>query len=343
MREIRSRGYIVTLKEADISISSETQFICSKTFATGELNTEEYDALLKNSLVETIEPDIEVQACEETWEKVRVGCLLNSTRKYNKNIDADIFILDTGVQKNHPLLNVVSSLCFIKGEEEITDDLNGHGTMSAGCSGEKELGIAPDARIHSYRVLRKDGFGFFSGIISAVEAVISFKKNNPEKNVIINLSLAGYTGTTEYNALDKIIVIAIKTYNITVIIAAGNDGKDASLYGPAHIKEAITVGSYNKNNRFSSFSNYGNFVNILAPGESIYTTTINSNKTYGSGTSFAAPYVSGAAALYLSQNKDKKPSDVFKKLKELASNPNNPLISNIPKNTATTSLYVEKL
>lgn len=346
MSEIISKGYIVTLKEEslyqEISVATEKDYISSKTFSTGELSKEEYDSILNNSLVESIEPDIEVQACGESWEKIRMGCIYNSTRKNNKNINADIFILDTGVQKNHPLINLVSSKSFIKEEQE-TDDFNGHGTMSAGCSSEKDVGISPGARIHSYKVLKKNGFGLFSGIISAIESVISFKKNNPSMNVIINLSLAGYTGTSNYNALDKIIVIAIKTYNITVIIAAGNNGKDASLYSPAHIKEAITVGSYNQNNKFSTFSNYGNLINILAPGESIYTTTLNSGKGYGSGTSFAAPYVAGAAALYLSQSNNKKPSDVYKKLKELAANPNNPFILNIPRNTPTTSLYIEKL
>ena len=229
--------------------------------------------------------------------------------------DVDVFVLDTGVEKSHPYLNVVETRSFICEEPE-TNDLQGHGTQCAGIIGAYDrgwkkdeyvdvVGIAPNVRIHGFKVLGKDGSGSFSDIISAVEEIAKFKRENPDKRVVVNMSLGGFVGTPFYTALDREIARLVERRGVTVLVAAGNDNEDALLHSPSHTKEAITVGCYDQHDNFSRFSNFGKDVDILAPGNDIRTSTINAGVDSVTGTSFACPMVCGAAALILGKNKTK--------------------------------------
>lgn len=160
------------------------------------------------------------------------------------------------------------------------------------------VGVAPGAKIHSFKVLNQHGGGSSSAIIAAIDRVIQFKKAFPDNRVVINLSLGGYAGTTNYGALDLCVLSAIRDHKITVVVAAGNNSSDAGMYTQAHVYEAITVGAYDADNAFAAFSNYGAVVDLLAPGKGVVTTNINSSVKVISGTPFSCPYTAGAAALY---------------------------------------------
>jgi subtilisin family serine protease len=249
----------------------------------GDLSEECTRRLLETGEIDHIEDDIQVQmyASNTPWGIKRVGAdkstVANMTPSTSNGVDVDVFVLDTGVQKSHPYLNVVSTLSLLD-DETYSDDMNGHGTMCAGIIGawkqeDGMVGVAPGARIHGIKVLDKDGSGYLSDIISGVEEVVKFKRNNPGRKVVANLSLGGYAGSTRYTALDTEIVEAIDRHMITFVVAAGNSSDDASLYTPAHVKEAITVGSYDMQDNYSTFSNTGLAVDILAPGNDIRSTT----------------------------------------------------------------------
>ncbi|MCH7891367.1 MAG: S8 family serine peptidase, partial [Gemmatimonadetes bacterium] len=102
------------------------------------------------------------------------------------------------------------------------------------------------------------------------------------------------------------------------VIAAGNESRNVSNVTPAKVAGAITVGSYDINGDFSSFSNWGPKVDILAPGEDIVSLSPNGGPVAMTGTSKAASPVTGAAALYLSQNPTASPSQVEAALVALA-------------------------
>jgi subtilisin family serine protease len=194
-------------------------------------------------------------------------------------------------------------------------------------------------------VLDRTGSGTFSSIIAGIDRMMKWKTQNPsvQNRVVANFSLGAFTSTSSYNVLDNAIVNAINT-GITCVVAAGNSGDNAILFSPAHVTEAITVGAYDIMNRMPSWSNYGSVVDVLAPGVNILTTYLRKKTAVVSGTSFSAPHVSGAAALFLAQNPTALPSVVETNLKQLANDTdggNNPDIIVPYPGTTLRSIYVK--
>ncbi len=320
-----------------------------KGFSTKLTNTQISQIMSRyGQYIESIEPDLEVKALAQTvpWGISRIGTPAPTGTNITKDID--IFVLDTGVQITHPDLRIVESRSFVTTEKNV-DDLNGHGTAVAGVIAARDntknvVGVAPGARIHSYKVMDKNGSGSFSSIIAGVNRVIQWKIANPlvQNKVVINLSLGGFTGSSSYNALDTAILNAIQN-NITVVVASGNSGNDAIYYTPAHVVEAITVGAYDVTNKMSSWSNYGSVVDILGPGVNILTTYKGGKTVTISGTSFSSPHVAGAAALYLIKNPTSTPAQVCDALKTVAIDGSNPDISTSYPNTTTKSVFVKNI
>lgn len=201
---------------------------------------------------------------------------------------------------------------FDPGEMGNPEDETGHGTHIAGTvgalmNGNGVIGMAPETRIHSLKVMNKEGQTDITTVVAAIDYVIVRKQHNPNLPMVMNLSLGTDIQSTQYNVLDEAVRRATE-HGIVVVVSAGNDDKDASTYSPAHVAEAITVGSFDENGRFSRFSNHGAVVDILAPGEMIASLSHDPADVamgYGileSGTSMSAAHVSGAAARILASN-----------------------------------------
>lgn len=241
-----------------------------------------------------------------------------------------VYIIDTGVRSDHeefkgrmggganfaaagpgpsggPLDGVLDLFNPGKAEPSDWDDCNGHGTHVAGSAAGASYGIARKATIYAVRVLGCDGSGTNSGVIAGVDWVAK----NAKKPAVANLSLGGGDSTALDDAIRKLI-----SGGVTTVVAAGNDDKDACVGSPNRVPQAITVGATDKNDKRSSFSNWGKCVDLSAPGSDITSAWFESDsqtKTI-SGTSMAAPHVAGAAAVYLGSNKQAKPADVAKAL-----------------------------
>jgi hypothetical protein len=134
------------------------------------------------------------------------------------------------------------------------------------------------------KVLSNSGSGTTEGVINGIEHVMS---NCPEgKACVANMSLGGglsdLLNESVNNAVDQ---------GITMVVAAGNEETDACSKSPASAESAITVGSTQSNDNPSSFSNYGQCVDVWAPGSSIKSAWIGSNTATNtiSGTSMASP------------------------------------------------------
>ncbi|CAM5648664.1 S8 family peptidase OS=Streptomyces alboniger OX=132473 GN=CP975_28510 PE=3 SV=1 [Streptomyces alboniger] len=167
--------------------------------------------------------------------------------------------------------------------------------------------MAKKAKIVAVRVLDDQG----SGTTEQVVAGIDWVTKNHQGPSVANMSLGG--GADE--ALDAAVQKAIAS-GVTFAVAAGNESTDASQGSPSRVKEAITVASSTKDDEQSDFSNYGDVVDIYAPGSDItsaWNTGDDATNTI-SGTSMATPHVVGAAAVYLAAHPDAKPADVAKAL-----------------------------
>lgn len=239
-------------------------------------------------------------------------------------IDVDIAILDTGIDLDHPDLNVFRyAYCHSQGcndNDPDANDVNGHGSHVAGIAGAIDnsidvVGVAPGARLWAVKVIEDYGFGSTSQVIAGVDYVTQHASDIE----VTNISL---TGDGSSQALDDAISAAISA-GVVFTLAAGNDSAEVSTVFPAGHPQAITVSAFEdydgipgglsgntQDDTFADFSNYGAGVDIMAPGQSILSTWAGGNTTTKSGTSMAAPHVAGAAALYLNQNPGAAPSSV---------------------------------
>ncbi len=253
-------------------------------------------------------------------------------------VDADIAIIDTGIDIDHPDLNVYRYVyCYQKNavsgtcaENDIrADDTNGHGTHVAGSAAALDnnsgvVGVAPGARLWGIRVMRDDGNITTLEVIAAIDYVAA----HASEIEVTNMSL-GFNGisTALNNALDNVV-----NAGVTFVVSAGNDGVDVAGTSPGSNGSVITVsaladfdgkpgGLYNQTFTYSNcsenqddslacFSNYGSGVDIMAPGTKILSTYKGGGTATLHGTSMASPHVAGAATLYLSQHPGASPATV---------------------------------
>jgi subtilisin family serine protease len=284
---------------------------------------------------------------------VRVGALESPTAKIDgidERVNVDIAILDSGIQHNHPDLNVKGGTnCFGAANKGNTggwkDDTDGHGTTVAGIAaaidnGYGRVGIAPGARLWAVKVLDPEGFIEEADLICGLEWLVS-SGNDIE---VANMSLSGAGENIQdchgsdpqtWDALQQAICAAI-AQNVTLVAAAGNEGFDASTEVPAAYPDVIAVSAFGEtdgrpgglgqssgalgcevdvaDDTFAFFSNFGPVVDLSAPGVCVGSTYLKGTYAGGVGTSFATPFVSGAAGLYLAKHPNATPAEVMNAL-----------------------------
>ena len=211
-----------------------------------------------------------------------------------------IWILDTGIDLDHPDLNVNTSSTFAKSfTGEPVDDQHGHGTHCAGIAAAKNnsigvIGVSSGARVVPVKVLGNTGNGSWSWLLSGLNHVAMY--DIPGDVVSMSLGGYGYPGCeNSWIALRD----AIKNLGFAgtwVVMAAGNDGADAGLNRPGCINgtRVLTVGSINCSNVCATSSNFNpGVVDWVAVGVSVYSTYKNGTYATLSGTSMATPAVAG--------------------------------------------------
>jgi subtilisin family serine protease len=236
-----------------------------------------------------------------------------------------VAVLDTGIDYNHVDLNANMAIdsfgnygrrFYNQGTVSSNAmDIDGHGTHVAGIIGAVGnnyigvVGVNWSVNILNVNVFTA-GAGSNGGpgahradVINGINYVIA-EKNNGLNIRVVNMSLGGYT----YNHPYELAIKSLSDSDIICVMSAGNDSINLNANGaPTHYPSSyrfdntIAVGAMDSNNTISNFSNYGSqWVDIGAPGGSIYSTLPNNKYGYMSGTSMAAPHVAGAAALLCS-------------------------------------------
>lgn len=242
---------------------------------------------------------------------------INAKNVYLNNVSGKnirIAILDTGTYMHEDIYkNIICFKDYLNYKESPYDD-NGHGTHICGIIAGKN-GIAPNADIISIKVLDEKGNGTANEMIYGLHWI---KKNLEKWNIrIINISVGFMSGADHKKQIDILALInELWDLGVVIVAAAGNNGPNPfSVTVPGIARKIITVGSSDDNSRHYSGVGPTNCCivkpEILAPGTKIYSCA-RDKKGYvsKSGTSMAAPVVTGAIALALSVNPNLTPVQI---------------------------------
>lgn len=219
--------------------------------------------------------------------------------------DVVVAVLDTGVDLNHPDLkgNIVDGINLWEREKSPQDD-NGHGTNVAGVLGATGnnligvTGVSWRTKIMPIKVLDSNG----DGKSFLVGQGVRYAADNGAKVILLAL------GDIIYSPFMSEAVNYAESKGALVVAASGNDSN--RLNYPAQFPNVLSVGAVDSLDKYAYYSNYGQQLDVVAPGEGIYTTKLGGDYTVNSGTSLAAPQVAGLAALMFQKNPNLTPKEV---------------------------------
>jgi subtilisin family serine protease len=373
---VRPGHYIVVLKHgASVSsatpkgVAPDTVYSHALTGYAASMSTSTAAALRTNPNVKTVVPDtrvtaapgrVQVSSASSSTEiapfgVVRIGTLRSKTAKIDgrdQRVDANIAVVDTGVDQTHPDLNYVGGTNCINAPGGPGVDPSGHGTLVAGVAAAIDnqfgvVGVAPGARIWSVRVLDQNGDGTESGVLCGLDWVAA----HANRLEVVNFSIRiDGTDTANCGYADGDVVhqtiCKIEAGGVTFVAAAGNSAVDAQNTLAAAYDDVITVSAMadydgkpgglapddpacagqGQDDHLATFSNFGHDIDLAAPGVCIRSTypvalcpqPVTQCYATVSGTSFAAPHVAGAAALYLARHTDAQPPAVQRALIQAA-------------------------
>jgi hypothetical protein len=346
-----AEGSDPALAAAELGVSPKHLYTGVITGFAADLPADAIARLQSDKRVSSIAPDGKVRVqgkrvgpemrVDESAKSQRIpkGVMRIGVPLQKKPLDVDIAIVDTGVGPN-PDLNIVGGVSCIDGNnadtqkkgkgkqnqsgsnapaDPVYSDAESHGTHVAGIAAAINndtgvVGVAAGARIWAVKVLGSSGTGQWSDVVCGLDWVY---KNRATIDVV-NMSLAG-NGTDSGRCTDAPVHQAIcrltRVAQIPVVVAAGNQARNAATRIPAAYSEVITVSAFSDSNgrpggdgmntctryaddSFWGSSNFGTVVDIAAPGDCILSTTPRGSARY-SGTSMATPHVTGAIARYL--------------------------------------------
>lgn len=284
------------------------------------------DKLSNNPLIKSIEQDSVVHINDfntqnnAPWGLARIShrdsLNLGSFNKYLYDDQAgsgvDAYIIDTGININHSDFDKRATWGKTVPLNDFDEDGNGHGTHCAGTIGSKTYGVAKNANLIAVKVLKSNGSGSMSDVIKGVEfAAKSHVQKVNESKKTKDTSFKGSTanmslGGGKSPSLDMVVNAAVRA-GIHFAVAAGNENQDACNTSPASAELAICVGASTLSDDRAYFSNWGECVDIFAPGLNILSTYIGSNDATAtlSGTSMASPHVAGLLTYFLSLQPEK--------------------------------------
>jgi subtilisin family serine protease len=345
-----ARDYIVVLKAGTDSSSAANEHARTRGAAVGHVYSHAirgYSAKMTPGAAASVAQDPRVLWVQSDGEAHisaqtlptginRADAEISPTAHINgvdERVNVDVAVIDTGIDLDHPDLNVYTAGAVNCSSGRSADDGNGHGTHVAGTIGALDngngvVGMAPGARVWPVRVLNNNGSGAWSDIICGIDYVTA----HANQIEVANMSLGGVgtddgnCGNTNNDAIHRAICASVAA-GVTYAVAAGNETDNAANHVPAAYDEVITVSALadfngvpgggaaptclsDVDDTLADFSNYGSDVDLIAPGVCILSTWKGGGYNTISGTSMATPHVAGAAALYKATHTTASPATV---------------------------------
>ncbi|HEY3368231.1 MAG TPA: S8 family peptidase [Symbiobacteriaceae bacterium] len=217
-----------------------------------------------------------------------------------------VAVIDTGIDHQHPDLapNIAGGINLVI-PGALPQDVDGHGTAIAGVVGAARMGrgmagIAPKARLYAVKAVGSDGASALSTLLLALQWVVD------QQIPVANMSL----GTPSYSLAFERTVSGAVARGLTLVAAAGNEGRVGRIDYPAGFPGVLAVTAIDQSGGLAPFCNTGSAVALAAPGVQVFSTRSGGGYVQASGTSFATPHVTGVAALYRCLHPEATPARV---------------------------------
>eukprot|EP00357_Protocruzia_adherens_P002546 CAMPEP_0114989740 /NCGR_PEP_ID=MMETSP0216-20121206/10371_1 /TAXON_ID=223996 /ORGANISM="Protocruzia adherens, Strain Boccale" /LENGTH=535 /DNA_ID=CAMNT_0002352763 /DNA_START=20 /DNA_END=1627 /DNA_ORIENTATION=- len=242
---------------------------------------------------------------EEAWQRDRLNQpALPLDRDYSRNVPTgsdnhiEVYVVDSGIDRNNDALkdklagddSYHYDAYYGSGTEtcyEYACDCYGHGTMVASLVASEKYGYNPNTTLHAVKVVNCHGEADFGNIVTAAEWILS-EKDWSDNPFVVNISLLA-----QYNQHFEDVLQELSDRGIHIICSGSSPGSDSCSMSPAGSEYVTTVNATTHTDEIASFADNGPCIDMYAPGEEIWTYSLNNSEVVVSGNSFSAPIVTG--------------------------------------------------